>query len=134
MILVRPRRTEERHDAVALYLVDDAVVAMNGILQDASPRLQPPHRQFRITQAIDQARRISDVRKQHRKAFPLAAFGAQRAEQTLRRLIGAAPFRCQRRTALTAEAAGRPIDMVAGVALDAKRRTAAFAIVVANLV
>ena len=85
MILVRLRRAEQRHDAVALNLVDDAVVAMNGILHEVEHRLQAPHRQFRIAKTIDQARRISDIRKQQRLGFALAAFGAQRAEKTLRR-------------------------------------------------
>ena len=35
---------------------------------------------------------------------------------------------------MSAKAAGRSVDMVAGVTLDAERRTAAFAIVVAGLV
>ena len=55
MVLVRTRRAEQRHDSVALYLVDDAVVAMNGILHEVEHRLETPHRQLGIAEAIDQA-------------------------------------------------------------------------------
>ena len=52
---MRLRRAKQRHDSVALYLVDDAVVAMNGILHEVEHRLETPHRQLGIAEAIDQA-------------------------------------------------------------------------------
>jgi ribosomal protein L27 len=61
MILVRARGTEKRHHAIALYLVDDTVVAMNGILHEVKHGLEPSHAQFRIAEAVNQTRRISDV-------------------------------------------------------------------------
>ena len=132
---MRPRRAEQRHDAIALYLVDDAVVAMNGILHESEHGLQTPHAEFGVAQAIDQAGRIADVGEQHREAFALSALAAERAQHALRRWIGTRR-RCrrQRGAAFSAKAAGRSVDVIADVAFDAQRRAAAFAIVVAGLV
>jgi hypothetical protein len=134
MILMRSRRAENRHHAIALYLVDDTVVAMNGILHEVEHRLQTPHAQFRIAQAVNQTRGISDVRKQQCEAFAFPAFSAERPEDTLRRWFRTCRCRYQRRTALPAKAAGRSADVIADVTLDSKRRAAVFAKVVAGLV
>jgi hypothetical protein len=48
MILTRSWRAKQRHDTIALYFVDDTVIAMNGILHEIEHRLQTPHAQFRI--------------------------------------------------------------------------------------
>ena len=49
MILVRSRRAEKRHDAIALYLVDNAIVAMDGILHEVEHGLQTAHTRFGIS-------------------------------------------------------------------------------------
>ena len=64
MVFTRSRRAEQRHDAITLYFVDDTVIAMNCILHEVEHRLQTPHAQFGIAQAINQTRRISDVREE----------------------------------------------------------------------
>ena len=56
VILMRLRGTEERHDPVALRLVDDAFIARNGFLHEVQNRLEPLHAYFGIAQTIDEAR------------------------------------------------------------------------------
>src|SRR5713101_8897822 len=80
VILMGPRRTKERHDAVALYLVDDTVVAMNSILHQIEHRLQALHRKLGITQALDQAWQIADIQKKHQKAFAFGDLSSERGE------------------------------------------------------
>ena len=84
MILMRSRRAEQRHDAIALYLVDDTVVAMNGILHEIEHGLQAAHAQFGIAEAVDQAGRIADVGEKYGEAFTFPALRAQRPEHALR--------------------------------------------------
>src|SRR6266481_63017 len=81
---MRPRRAEKRHNAIALYLVDDAIVAMDGIFHEVEHGLQAAHTRFGISQAINQTRRISDVSEQHRETLEFAAADAQLPEQLVR--------------------------------------------------
>jgi hypothetical protein len=83
MVLMRPRCAEQRHDTVALDLVDDAVVAMNGLLHEVEYRLQPAHREFGVTEAVYQPGRIPNVGEQHRQALALAALATEGPKQTL---------------------------------------------------
>jgi hypothetical protein len=48
MILVRQRRSEERHDAVAHYLVDRAFVAMHRVHHVREHRVDDDFRLFRV--------------------------------------------------------------------------------------
>ena len=131
MVLMRPRRAEQRHHAIALDLVDDTVVAMDGVLHEIEHGLEKAHPQFGIAQAIDQTGRIADVGEKDGEAFAFPAFAAQRAQDALRCRILVCRGRRQRCTALAAEPAGCPVDVAAGFTLDPERRAAAFAIVVA---
>ena len=79
VIFVRTRRPEQRHDAVALHLVDQPVVAMNRIAHGIEHRLDPAHRAFGV-HARDQAGGIPYVGEQHGEPLVLAAAGAQRAK------------------------------------------------------
>ncbi len=131
MVLMRARRAKQRHHAIALDPVDDAVVAMHGFLHQVEHGLEAPHPEFRIAQAIDQAGRIADVGEQDGQALAFAAFAAQlicsrRCEAGRACRVGR-----QQRTALTAEAAGGSVDMIAGLAPQSERGAAALAIVVA---
>ena len=84
MVFVRSWCAKKCHHAIALDLVDNAVVAMNSILHEIKHGLKTPHAQFGIAQTIDQTRRISDVRKKYSKAFAFSALGAQRPKHALR--------------------------------------------------
>ena len=48
VILVRKRRTEQSHDAVALHPVDCALVTVDGIYHRVERRTQPQLRFFRV--------------------------------------------------------------------------------------
>jgi len=87
MILVRHGSPEQRHDAVALHLVDDALITMDGILHEVQHRIEALHRKLGITKAVDQPRRIADVGKQHGQALALATLAAQTLQRALGGLI-----------------------------------------------
>src|SRR5579871_2027468 len=127
MVFMRPRRSEQRHDAVALDLVDDAVIAMHRLFHEIEHGLEPLHPEFGIAQAVDQAGRVSDVGKQQRQILAFTALGAERAKQLAWRGIGAARSLGERHPAMAAEPARRSVDRLAGLAFEAKRRAAAFA-------
>ena len=48
IVLVRNRRTEQRHDAVALYPIDRTLIAVDGIDHRIQRRAQPQLSVFRI--------------------------------------------------------------------------------------
>jgi hypothetical protein len=77
VILMGVRCAEQRHHSIALDPVDDAVVAMHGLLHQVEHRFQAPHAQFRIAQAVDQAGRIADVGEEDGQALALAALVTQ---------------------------------------------------------
>src|SRR5580698_4831286 len=130
MVFVRLRRAEQGHDAVALYLVDDAIVAMHGLFHEIERRLKASHSKLRISEAIDQSGRIPDIGEQDREVFAFAPLGAERTQQLLRHCIGANVFPGDWRSTMSAEPAGRPVCVMAGIAFDAEWRAAVFAIVV----
>ena len=81
VILVRLRGAEQRHDAVALRLVDDAVVADHGLVHGIEDGLQPLHADFGIAKQVHQPGRVADISKQYRQALALAALGAQQPQR-----------------------------------------------------
>ncbi|MGY4253150.1 hypothetical protein ACVI1L_000218 [Bradyrhizobium sp. USDA 4516] len=107
VILMRLRGAEHRHDAVALGLVDDAAVAVNRLVHQVEHRLQAPHAQFGISEAIDDARRVADISEKDREALPLPALGMQAPQRMLVRRLnpGRVNRRRQRSAALSAKAA-----------------------------
>ena len=120
MVFMRARRcAEQRHHAVALDLVDDAVVAVDRLLHQVEHRLQPPHAEFGIAEAVDQIGRVADIGKQQSEVLALAALGAERTKQPLRRRIGTDAARGDRGAAAAAEAAGGPVHMLTGVTFEA---------------
>ena len=89
MVLVRDRRAEQRHDAVAQDPVDRAFVAMHGVHHDAERRIQDAPRVLRID-VLDQRERAFDVGEQHRDLLALAFQGRARAQDALGQMPGRA--------------------------------------------
>src|SRR5262249_18318186 len=131
VILMRLRCAEQRHHSVALRLVDDAVVADDGLVHELEDGLQTLHAEFGIAQAVHQAGRVTDVGKQYGQTLALPALGVKRLQNILPGRIG---IRCdglaQRRAAVPAEPARGSIDVAAGLACDRERRATAFAVLV----
>ena len=71
VVLVRDRRTEQGHDAVALHSVDGTFVAADRIDHRIERRTQPQLRFFRV-EILDQIRRTLDVSEQNRDLLALA--------------------------------------------------------------
>ena len=135
VILVRLRRAEQRHDAIALRFVDDAVVAKHGLIHEVEDGLQPPQAEFGIAQAVDQSGRIANVRKQYGQALALAALGVERLENVL---AGRVSLSCDGLTqpgaAVSAEPARCSVKVSTGLACDPERGATPFAILVSRLV
>jgi hypothetical protein len=134
MVFVRPRCAEQRHDAVTLDLVYDAVVTVHGLFHEVEHRLKTPHPKLGIAQTVDQTRRIPNIGKQDREVFALATFGAERTQYLVWSRIGTDSSLGERHSAMTAEAAGRSVSVMAAFAFEAEWRAAAFAIAVLRAV
>ena len=89
MVLVRDRRAEQRHDAVAQDPVDRAFVPMHRVHHDAERRIQNAPGVFRIG-VLDQRERTLDVGEQHRHLLALALEGGARAQDALGQMSGRA--------------------------------------------
>ena len=94
MVLMRDRRAEQRHDAVAHDLVDRALVAMHGIHHDADRAVEDAARFFRVG-AFDDRERALDVGEQHRDVLALARQSRPGIEDALGEVAAA----CRRRAA-----------------------------------
>lgn len=64
MVLMRDRRAEQSHDAVAQDFVDRTLVAMDRSHHDADRAVEDPARLFRVG-AFEQFKRASDIGEQH---------------------------------------------------------------------
>lgn len=124
MILMRARRAEKRHDTIALYLVDDAVVSMHGILHETYHGLQAKHGRLGITQTVNKARRITNVGEQNRETFVFASAGAELTKQLaqVRWLRWLGSDVAQRTAAMAAKATVRPTPAAAGSAYQVEQR------------
>ena len=75
VILVRERRAEQRHDAVAHHLVDGALVAMDGLHHPFEHRVEELARLLGIAVG-EQLHRALEVGEEHRDLLALAFEGA----------------------------------------------------------
>ena len=71
MILVRERRAEQRHDAVAHHLVDGAFVAVHRLHHAFEDRVEDLARLFGVA-VREQLHRALQVGEQHRDLLALA--------------------------------------------------------------
>ena len=77
MILVRDRRAEQRHDAVAGVLVDDALEAMHAVGEDLEEAVHDRAPLLRI-ELLGQLHRALHVGEQHGDLLALAFEGGLR--------------------------------------------------------
>jgi hypothetical protein len=87
VILVRDRRTEERHDSVARVLVDRPLVAVHAGRQDLKEAVQDPVPLLGID-LLGQIHRPLHVGEQNRDLLPLALESALRPEDLVREVLG----------------------------------------------
>ena len=106
MVLVRDRRAEQRHDAVAQDPVDRAFVAMHGIHHHAERRIQDAPRVLRVG-AFDQRERALDVGEQHGDLLALALAGPRASEDALGQVPRRAGLRAMRAGAAPLRTASR---------------------------
>jgi hypothetical protein len=82
VVLMRDRRAEQRHDAVAQDAVDGALVAVDAVHHRAERRIQDSPGILRIG-VLDQRERALDVGEQHRDLLAFAFQRGARAEDPL---------------------------------------------------
>ena len=99
VVLMRDRRAEQRHDAIAQDPVDRALVAVHAVHHHAERRIQDPPGVLRIG-VLDQRERTLDVGEQHGDLLALALERRARAQDALGQMPGHAGFERRRRLAL----------------------------------
>src|SRR5581483_320958 len=135
VIFVRLRRAEQRHDAVALRLVDDAVIAEHGFVHELEDGLQPLHAEFGITEGVHQSGRVADVRKQYRQTLALSALGGERLEDILPgRLSLPCDGLTQHAAAMPAKPTRWSVEVAAGLACEPESRATRFTVLVSRFV
>jgi hypothetical protein len=82
VVLVRDRRSEERHDPVAHDLVHRALVAMDGVHHELEDRVEQLARLLGVPVG-DQLHRALEVGEEHGDLFPLALEGGLGGEDPL---------------------------------------------------
>jgi hypothetical protein len=128
VFLVRDRRAEQRHDAVAHHLVDRALVVMHRLDHPLEHAVEQPARVFGIAVG-EELHRSLEIREQHRDVLALALQRILRGTDALgqvRRRVGRRRRKARRRRrrrgghgrrALRAEVrAGREIAVAFGAA------------------
>jgi hypothetical protein len=86
VVLVRDRRAEQRHDAVAQDPVDGALVTMDATHHHGQRGIQEPPGVLRIG-VLDQRERALDVGEQHGDLLAFAFEGGARAEDPLGQMV-----------------------------------------------
>ena len=92
VILVGERRAEERHDAVAHYLVDSALVAMDRLHHPLEHGVEELARLLGIAVG-EQLHRALEVGEEHRHLLALAFEGGLRGEDLLGEMLGGVGLR-----------------------------------------
>src|SRR5581483_9323327 len=125
----------QRHDAVALRLVDDAVIAEHGFVHELEDGLQPLHAEFGITEGVHQSGRVADVRKQYRQTLALSALGGERLEDILPgRLSLPCDGLTQHAAAMPAKPTRWSVEVAAGLACEPESRATRFTVLVSRFV
>ena len=133
MVFVRDRRTEQRHDAVAGELVDEALEALDTVREDLKKAVHDPRPLFRV-HLFRHLHRALDVGEQHRHLLAFAFEGGTRGQDLVGQVFrGVRVWRgcgggCngERRTALATELGGGPVAGAAGWARGFQWRAALF--------
>jgi hypothetical protein len=127
MVLVRQRRSEQRHDAVAHHLIDGPVVAMHRLHHARQHRVEDVPRLFGVAVG-EQLHRAFDVGEQHRHVLAFALERSLRRQDAVSKMLrrvgfGSAETGCGRRrcggerlAAFTAELLARRIGRAARTA------------------
>src|SRR2546428_97725 len=111
VVLVRDRGAEERHNAVAGELVDEALEALNAVGEDAEEALHDVRPHFGV-ELLGQVHRALHVGEEDRHLLALALEGGARGEDLLGKVLGGVRARvgrcslrlgCQGRSTLGAE-------------------------------
>ena len=87
MILVRDRRAEERHDAVAGELVDEALEALDALGEDREEALHDAAPLLRV-ELLGELHRALHVGEEHRHLLALAFEGGLRLQDLLGEVLG----------------------------------------------
>ena len=99
VVLMRDRRAEQRHDAVAKDPVDGTLVTVDAVHHHAERRIQNAPGVLRVG-VLDQRERALDVGEQHGDLLALALERCARAQDTLGQVPRHAGFERRRRLAL----------------------------------
>ncbi|HJQ83644.1 MAG TPA: hypothetical protein VKA21_06190 [Candidatus Binatia bacterium] len=123
VVLVRDRRPEHRHDAVAGELVDEPAEALDPLRQKAEEALHEGRPLLRV-EAFGELHRAAHVGEEHRDLLPLALdreTSTEHLRRRHRRRAEAAPTAAAELLArLVLRAAGGTRDRQAGAALRAE--------------
>jgi hypothetical protein len=131
VILVRDRRAEDRHEAVAHGVTDGPLVVVDGIHHELEDWIEDGLRLLGIA-VSDELGRALQVRKEHRHMLALAFDGVARRQDLLDEMLGRVGCRRgqtlgRRLPALGAELRGRGYSRTAAAAGARQRRGAFFA-------